>query len=121
MGRHARFGKLHCGGCSEKQRDELTCGLPGHEREPKKVPTYKVEMGGLRKAVQTKVCPWAVAFSDRKVVQWLTAYALIERYREWPPGRRDPRLLEAITVIANEHSRMTAEEIDRLKRPAQVT
>lgn len=83
----------------------MTCGLPGHEREPKKVPTYKIEMGNDRRAVQTKICPWAVALEDEKVSQWLLAYGLVSRWGKWPPGREDPQLLEAMVVIANEESR----------------
>jgi len=92
--------------------------LKGHEREPKKVPTYKIEMGPSKRAIQTTTCPWSVALADRRVNGWLTAYGLVERWREWPPGRRDPQLMEALLVIAGEHNRIDAERLEaaRAKR-----
>lgn len=55
-------------------------------------------------------CPWATAYGDPLVPAWLAAYGMLERFQEWPPGRRDPRLVAALVVIANEHARVDAEQ-----------
>lgn len=66
-------------------------------------------MGGNRKPVQTKICPWAVALQDGKISQWLLTYGLVKRWNKWPPGRDDPQLLEAIIILANEESQIKPE------------
>lgn len=97
----------------------MTCGLPGHEREEKKVPTYKLEMGGPRKAEQFKRCPWSAVIEDPIVGQSLRGYGLVDRWHRWPEGRPDPRFLEALSVIDSEHNRITEEATAaaRAKRP----
>lgn len=57
---------------------------------------------------QFKVCPWSVALKDPLIGRWLLAYGMLDRWREWPPGRRDPQFLEAMTVIANELNQDTS-------------
>jgi hypothetical protein len=89
--------------------------LPGHERPPKPTPLYKVEMGDVRRAVQTTRCPWSVALSDSIVERLLNAYVLIERWQMWPTGRRDPRLVDAMLVIADEHQQIDTEQMSRGK------
>jgi hypothetical protein len=51
------------------------------------------------------VCPWSVALKDGRVGRWLTAYGMVDRWGKWPPGKDDPQLMEAFTVIANESAR----------------
>lgn len=102
VGRDARFGKYTCGTCTAKQKDELRCVLKGHERPPAKTPAYRVAMGSAR-AVLTKSCPVGLSLNDDRTSLYLTAYGMVKKWAKWPPGRDDPRTLEALTVIQREH------------------
>jgi hypothetical protein len=68
-------------------------------------------MGGVRKAQIFNRCPWGIVLTDPLVPHFLSAYGLIDRWREWPPGKRDPRLVSALTIIGSEHNRITAESL----------
>jgi len=70
-------------------------------------------MGGVRKAVVTDRCPWASVYTDPVAQGALAAYGARERFGILPPGRTDPRLMEALTIIASEHSRIMAEDIKK--------
>lgn len=70
-------------------------------------------MGEVRRAVITDRCPWSEVYNDRAARDYLAAYGLVERWREWPPGPRDPRLMEAMTVVASEHNRVNDEILPR--------
>jgi hypothetical protein len=67
-------------------------------------------MGGVKRAFISDRCPWSHVYNDGVATHYLAAYGLVERWREWPPGRRDPRLLEAMTVIASEHQAVDREK-----------
>lgn len=123
LGRSERYGHLTCGGCSEAQRDELRCPLrfaAGKDqtgkvrdpapRAPADVPFYRIEMGRNRRAEFTKQCPVGLALTD-DVTLYLNAYALVERWGKWPPGRDDPQVLEAIMVIRREHDLIDLERL----------
>ncbi|HEX5437152.1 MAG TPA: hypothetical protein VFW98_08330 [Gemmatimonadaceae bacterium] len=109
-GRSARYGHLTCGSCTEAERDEFRCCLAGHEREPAPVPTYRLDMGPTRRAVLTRQCPVGLALRDPQVGLWLTAYGMVRRWGKWPPGRDDPRVLEAMVVIQREHDLIDREQ-----------
>jgi len=55
-------------------------------------------------------CPWASALADPSVTRWLTGFWYTKQFGCEPPGRSDPRLLEAVAVIEGEHDRITREE-----------
>lgn len=101
MGRDARFGPHNCVTASEAERDEFRC--PDYGRAPAAVPTYRVDMGPTSRAILTTQCPVGLSTRDKEVALWLTAYGMVKRWQKWPPGRDDPRLLEALTVIQREH------------------
>lgn len=82
------------------------------EERPAVPGRHTVEMGGVRKALIFDRCPWATAYNDKDAVAYLGAYGVVERWREWPPGKRDPRLMEALTVIASEHNRADSEKLN---------
>lgn len=68
-------------------------------------------MGGVRKAVIADRCPWAMVYLDRVAEGALKAYGAQERFGILPPGRTDPRLLSALSIIASEHNRILAEDV----------
>ena len=70
-------------------------------------------MGGVRKAVFSGRCPWAMVYTDRVAEGALRAYGARERFGILPPGRTDPRLMEGLTIIASEHNRILAEDIKK--------
>ena len=70
-------------------------------------------MGPNKRAMIFDRCPWASVYNDTVATDYLAAYGLIERWREWPPGPRDPRLLQAISTIASEHNKVLDEQLDR--------
>ncbi len=72
-------------------------------------------MGGMRKAIITDRCPWSIVFAEPVIGRLLSAYGLIERWGEWPPGKRDPRVLEALSVISSEYSRIDNESLEAAK------
>lgn len=82
--------------------------LPGEERAPAPVPTYRLDMGPSRRAHLTTACPVGLALTDETALD-LTAYALVKRWQKWPPGRDDPRLLDALAVIQREHDLISLE------------
>jgi hypothetical protein len=110
--RDARYGQLTCGACSNKQRDEFRCVLKGHERKPADGPAYRVSMGPQRRAAFYGSCPVGLALESPRTELYLAAYGLVSRWSKWPPGRDDPRTLEAITVIQREHDLIDAEHLD---------
>lgn len=66
------------------------------------MPTYRVDMGPTRRAEFTTRCPVGLAMTD-EVALYLAAYAMVKRWNKWPPGRDNPRVVEALTVIQREH------------------
>lgn len=60
--------------------------------------------------VRSDRCPWALVATDAETAGFLAAHWLVKEYGKWPPGREDPRVLEAIAVIAEEHARLTREQ-----------
>jgi hypothetical protein len=49
--------------------------------------------------------------NDPRIVRWLNAYALVERFPSIPqPGFNDPQLQKVFTVIAGEHMAIDREE-----------
>lgn len=44
---------------------------------------------------------------------WLTAYWLKKEMGEFPPGRRDPQVLEAIAVIDSEKNAIEREQLEQ--------
>jgi hypothetical protein len=109
LGRSERYGRLTCGRCTERQRDEFRCVLKGHERTPAEVPTYRVDMGRDARAHLTRSCPVGLALTD-STARLLSAYGLAKRWGQFPPGRRDPQLLEAFSVIQREHDTIDLEQ-----------
>jgi len=70
-------------------------------------------MGGVRKPVFSDRCPWSLVYTDPVAEGALRAYGARERFGIMPPGRTDPRLLEAMSIIASEHNRILAEDIKK--------
>jgi len=73
-------------------------------------------MGGVRLPVLTKRCPWATAYADPETGKALRTYWMVKDLGKWPPGRLDPRLLDAFAVIAAEHNAIRAEELEKMTR-----
>lgn len=65
---------------------------------------------GHRRARFFDRCPVGIAYTD-EVVAMLSAYNVNREFHRWPPGRDDPRLLEAFVVIKREHELIDAESI----------
>ena len=116
MGRDPRYGLHDCWNASATERDEFRCQVPGDERAPAPVPAYRVDMGPTSRAVLLNVCPVGASLQSMDVVRWLTAYGLIKRWQKWPPGRDDPRLMEALGVIQREHDAIDLERVEQPKR-----
>lgn len=70
-------------------------------------------MGGVRNPVFTDRCPWSTVYNDRIAEGALKAYGARERFGILPPGRTDPRLIEAMSIIASEHNRIMAEDLKK--------
>lgn len=93
-------------------RDRLRCVLPdadGSVRSPALVPTYRVDMGSTARARLFHACPIGTLYGDPFIRHSLTVSGLVRRFNRWPPGREDPRLLEAVLVIQREHDVIDAE------------
>lgn len=58
-------------------------------------------MGPQEKKLMFRSCPVGTLLSD-SVVPLLKAYNMYREFEEWPPGRRDPRVVEAFLVIRRE-------------------
>lgn len=58
-------------------------------------------------------CPWSNVYNDRDAKLYLAAYGIVERWREFPPGKRDPRLMDALSIIASEHNTVDRENLPR--------
>lgn len=108
LGRSEEYGHLVCGACAESVRDKMRCVLPGHEREPAPAPTYRVDMGPASRAALFTRCPVGLALTD-DAARYLSAYGLVKRWGKWPPGRDNPALLEAMSLIEREHDLITLE------------
>ena len=54
-------------------------------------------------------CPVGTVLDDRLVRDALVAFGAVKRWQKWPPGRDDPRLLDALNVIQREHDLLDAE------------
>lgn len=74
---------------------------------------HTLSLGPVKKALIFDRCPWSEVFNDRDAQSYLAAFGVVERWREFPPGKRDPRLMEALTVIASEHNTIDRENIPR--------
>jgi len=60
-------------------------------------------MGKGKEAVKSSHCPWALTATDGNITRWLNAYGMLVRFPSVPqPGLNDPRVHEALTVIALE-------------------
>ena len=68
-------------------------------------------MGGVRHAIHFDRCPWSAVYTDAVAQGALKAYGAHERFGIQPPGRTDPRLLEAMSIIASEHNRILADDV----------
>ena len=77
---------------------------------------HRVAMGGVRKSVFTERCPWSVALKDSRITRWLATYWLVKDLGVYPPGRMDPQLLDAFSVIAGERNEIRSEDLENMSR-----
>lgn len=114
LGRSKEYGHLTCGGCSEATRDKMRCPLTLHgkgkrpPREPAAVPSYRVEMGGTKRAELFRSCPYGECLTP-EATRHLTTFGFIKRFDKWPPGREDPQLYEAVSLLQREHDAIDEE------------
>jgi hypothetical protein len=65
-------------------------------------------MGAGRKPMTFRSCPVGTVLKD-EVIVLLAAYNVAMELGQWPPGRRDPRVLDAFMVIRDENNAVEAE------------
>lgn len=69
-------------------------------------------MGPNRRAELFTVCPNGVALTE-EVTTALTTFGFLSRFNKWPPGRDDPRFLEAVSIIQREHDAIDSEALKK--------
>jgi hypothetical protein len=60
-------------------------------------------------------CPWAQIAADPRLGRWLSTFWFVKELGQWPPGRHDPQLLDALAIIAGEHATILREEADKAR------
>jgi len=67
-------------------------------------------MGPHARAILTTQCPVGLSLENDAIGLWLTAFGMVKRWNQWPPGRTDPRTLEALTLVQREHDLIDMEK-----------